>query len=83
VATSQDAAKRIAMLRAGQIPVSAYTNNGRYIGRRGVHFRPSVFARLGYVERAALVYDQPVDRFEWTERDLDRIEAGERAYLLL
>jgi len=82
VATSQDAAKRIAMLRAGQIQISTYTNNGRYIGRHGVHFTPSIFARLGYRERAALVYSEPPDRFEWTEADLDRIEADERAYFL-
>jgi hypothetical protein len=82
VATSQDAAKRIAMLKAGQVPISSYTNNGRYIGRNGVHFTPSTFARLGYVQRADLVNLEPADRFEWTEADLDRIETEERSYFL-
>lgn len=82
VATGQDGAMRIAMLKAGQIPISTYTNNGRYIGRRGLHFSPSIFARLGYVERAALVYSAPADRFEWTAADLDRIDGEERSYFL-
>jgi len=82
VASSQDAAKVIAMLNAGQIKLSTYTNNGRYIGRVGTHFTPRIFARLGYRERAELVFTELADRFEWTSADLDAIEAELHAYYL-
>tara|TARA_R100000995_G_C3481708_1_gene124313 strand:+ start:173 stop:1033 length:861 start_codon:yes stop_codon:yes gene_type:complete len=37
LATSQDAARTIAMIRAGQVGVSTVTNNGEYIGKVGQH----------------------------------------------
>jgi hypothetical protein len=83
VASSQDGAKSVAMLRAGQLRVSTFTNNGRYIGRRGVHFSPAIYARLGYGEREKLVFTEAEDRFEWTTADLDAIEAAFRDRFLL
>ena len=83
VASSQDTAKRIAMLKAGQVQIATYTNNGHYIGRQGTHFNPTVFRRLGYPNRASLVFPEPQTRFTWTTADLDRIEKSQRAYFLL
>ena len=80
--SSQDGAKMIAGLRAGLVHISTYTNNGRYIGRRGVHFSPRIFTRLGYDARANLVFGQPEDRFDWTTADLDRIETILRSRFL-
>ena len=37
LASSQDAARTIAMLRAGQVGVATVTNNGEYIGQVGQH----------------------------------------------
>lgn len=82
VASSQDAAKSIAMLKAGQIKVSTYTNNGRYIGKVGTHFTPRVYARLGYAERERLVFTEPEARFYWAPADLDRIERELRQWFM-
>ena len=37
LATSQDAARTISMLRAGQVGITTVTNNGEYIGKVGQH----------------------------------------------
>ena len=83
VASSQDTAKRIAMLKAGQVQISTYANNGYYIGEEGTHFNAALFRRLGYRKRAALLFPQAQKRFTWTDADLDRIEEEQRARLLL
>ena len=82
VASSQDAAKSIAMLKAGQIKLSTYTNNGRYIGKVGTHFTPRVYARLGYAERERLVFTEPETRFSWTRAGFDRIERELRQWFM-
>ena len=80
--SSQDGAKTIAMLNAGQVKLSTYTNNGYYIGRMGTHFTPRIFARMGYRERERLVFEELEERLDWTTADLDGIEAQLRAAFL-
>jgi hypothetical protein len=81
--SSQDAAKVIAMLKAGQVKLSTYTNNGHYIGKLGVHTTPRIFGGMGYRERESLVFTEPVDHLEWTTADLDRIESELRAWFVV
>jgi hypothetical protein len=82
IASSQDGAKTIAMLKAGQVKISTYTNNGHYIGRRGMHWTPDLFAKRGYEKRLHLVFTEPEDRFEAPDTRLDEIEAALRARFL-
>ncbi len=78
MATSQDGAKTLAMLRAGQVILSTYTNNAWYIGSRGTHCSPELFARDGYPERKKLTFPEPESRFEAGEARLDEIERSLR-----
>jgi hypothetical protein len=60
-ATSQDAAKTIACCADGVIKLNTYVCNAAYIGERGIHMHPQLFAARGYGNAA--IYPEKIDRF--------------------
>lgn len=65
--TSQDAAKDMAVYAAGMERVRLVVNRGISVGRRGVHFTPVIFQRLGLDDQEPFVFasDAELDWFEW------------------
>ena len=61
-ANSQDAAKTIACCADNVVKINTYVCNAAYIGERGVHMTPRIFADWGY-DRTAL-YPEKISTFE-------------------
>jgi hypothetical protein len=59
--SSQDSVKNMALEVLGIHRVSTWTNNARYIGRRGLHMTADRFQRRGYDQ--TVMYPDPVDYF--------------------
>lgn len=66
-ATSQDAAKDVAMVVLGLTKIMSYVPYGKYIGETGVHFTPSEFAKRGYAD-TQVWREKPAFRFPDAER---------------
>jgi hypothetical protein len=47
-ATSQDAAKDVALVNLGTIKIMSLACFGKYEGSQGLHFRPDIYEKLGY-----------------------------------
>ncbi len=74
--SSQDSVKNMAMEIHGIHRVSTWTNNARYIGRRGLHMTPERFARRGYDR--TIMYLEPLDEIRLpskSELDAQRVLA--------
>lgn len=64
--TSQDAVKDVAMWLSGATKLKTFSCYGKYIGKVGVHYRESQYAKLGYEStefcpEAAAEFDWPTD----------------------
>ena len=72
LASSQDAARTIAMLRAGQIGIATYPNCGQYIGAHGLHFHPQSPAWDEVKGRE--FYKEDISQFDYDDESLSDIE---------
>jgi hypothetical protein len=66
-ATSQDAAKDMAIHAAGLRRVVPEVNRAIGIGKTGVHFTPGLFAKLGFDNQTPYVFDSDATRMGWNE----------------
>jgi hypothetical protein len=66
-ATSQDAAKDMAIHRAGMRRVSCEVNRAINIGRTGVHLNPALFSHLGFENQAPFTFDGDRTRTQFDE----------------
>lgn len=72
LASSQDAARTIAMLRAGQIGIATQSNCGQYIGAHGMHFHPQSIAWQEVKGRET--YKGDISQFDYDDNTLLDIE---------
>jgi len=57
-ATSQDYIKASAIVAMGYLRISSYPNYSFYIGERGVHFNPQLYAKHRYED--TIIFDEPI-----------------------
>ena len=57
-ATSQDYIKACAIVAMGYLRISSYPNYSFYIGERGVHFNPQIYAKHRYED--TVIFDEPI-----------------------
>lgn len=67
MATSQDGGKDMAVHAAGMERVVLAVNRGISIGRRGIHFTPDRFRRMGFEQQMPYIFESDGQRegFEW------------------
>ena len=65
--TSQDAAKDMAIYSAGMERVRTVVNRAISVGKRGVHFTPAIFRKLGFHDQEPCIFaeDAILQKFEW------------------
>jgi len=68
-ATSQDAGKDLAVMRAGMQRARLVVNRAIYIGRQGTHCDPALYDRSGWGCQEPYVFaaDETIDHFEFLE----------------
>jgi hypothetical protein len=79
--TSQDYAKSCAMAALGMVKVASHANYGRYIGAKGLHFTPEIYAEQGFAD--SVLFDKPITQaFELDPTTFEKLLLKQRKSFL-
>ena len=79
--TSQDYAKSCAMAALGMVKVATHANFGHYIGAKGLHFTPEIYAKHGFAD--SVLFDKPITQaFELDATTFDKLLLEQRKWVL-